>query len=565
MSDGVLTGIGVSDGIAVGPVVRLAEMPVPPFKEPPTTDVAAASRRVRDALEQIASSMERQAEGADPSTQEILNAGVMIARDPGLIGATEDRLATGAGPAHALADAIDGYCEMLTALGGYMAERVTDLRDVGARAICILLDVPPPTIPVVQEPSVLVARDLAPSQTAGLDPAKIVGFVTLEGGRTGHSAILAAQLGIPAIVGAAEASALTEGRKVLLDGSTGTVLVHPSEDEIDSARRKESARTRACAQASGPGQTKDGVPVQLLVNIGTPEDARAAMSLDVEGAGLFRTEFAFLGRTTAPSREEQAQMYAQVFAAFRGKKVVVRTLDAGADKPLSFLPSAPEENPALGVRGLRLQRSVNGLFAVQLGAIADAAAESGADVWVMAPMVATRADAEIFTATVRAVGLPVAGTMVEVPAAALRAREILQICDFASIGTNDLSQYTFAADRMNSALTGYLDPWQPALLDLIAVTCEGARSATSSTNGRSKPIGVCGEAAGDPLLACVLAGLGVSSLSMAPSRVPRVRVALRAHDMATCRAMAEAARNASSAQAAREIVGLLADPSTREL
>ncbi|GAB76934.1 phosphotransferase system, enzyme I, PtsI [Austwickia chelonae] len=565
MSERTLNGIGVSEGIAVGPVVRLAEMPRPPFDEPKSANQKESARRIRTALEEVAVALEKQAATADPSAKEILEAGVMIARDPGLAAAVDERLATGAGAAQALTDAVDGYCDMLTQLGGYMAERVTDLRDVGARATCRLLGVPEPTIPTVKTPSVLVARDLAPSQTAGLNPKKIVGFITSEGGRTGHTAILAAQLGIPAVVGAPEALNLPEGKKVLLDGSTGTVLLRPTESQITAARKQESTRAALCAEASGPGSTKDGARVQLLVNIGTPQDARAAAGTDVEGVGLFRTEFAYLDRAQAPTREEQTRMYTEVFEAFAGKKVVVRTLDAGADKPLPFVPAVTEENPALGVRGLRLQRSVDSLLVVQLSAIADAARQSSADVWVMAPMVATRADAEIFTAAVRAVGLRTAGTMVEVPAAALRSRELLQICDFASIGTNDLSQYTFAADRMNGALSGYLDPWQPALLDLVAITCEGACEAGPGEVGRIRPVGVCGEAAGDPLLACVLVGLGVNSLSMAPSRVPRVRAALRAHDMATCRAMAAAARRTSSAEAAREIVRLLAEPSVRDL
>jgi phosphotransferase system enzyme I (PtsI) len=294
------------------------------------------------------------------------------------------------------------------------------------------------------------------------------------------------------------------------------------------------------------------VAVALLVNIATVEDAARGAAVDCEGVGLFRTEGLYLGRATAPTLAEQEATYRGVFAAFGSRRIVVRTLDAGADKPLAFVDMGQEENPALGVRGLRVARRHPDLLVTQLAALASAARASAADVRVMAPMVSTPAEAAAFTAQAKAAGLPVAGVMVEVPAAALRADRLLAEVDFVSIGTNDLAQYTFAADRMQGELADLLDPWQPALLDLIAAT--GTAGATTAT-----PVGVCGEAAGDPLLACVLVGLGVKSLSMAPGLIPAVRLALAAHTLTQCQAMATAARAAADATTARDAVRALAD------
>jgi phosphoenolpyruvate-protein phosphotransferase (PTS system enzyme I) len=272
-----------------------------------------------------------------------------------------------------------------------------------------------------------------------------------------------------------------------------------------------------------------------------------AAAADSEGVGLFRTEFLFLDRTEAPGMEEQRQAYARVFEAFAGRKVVVRTLDAGADKPLRFVTQPDEPNPALGVRGLRTARLFPELLDDQLRAIARAAATSGADVWVMAPMVSTPGEAARFTAQAHARGLPVAGVMVEVPAAALRATAVAAAADFISLGTNDLAQYAFAADRMSADLAELLDPWQPALLELIRLTAAAGRAA-------GKPVGVCGEAASDPILALVLVGLGVTSLSMAPISLPEVRSTLAGHTMADCRNLAGLALQAADGRTGRAAV-----------
>lgn len=441
---------------------------------------------------------------------------------------------------------------MLRGLGGYLAERVADLDDIRSRAVALLTGGRMPGVPVLDQPSVLVARDLAPADTATLCPDRVLGFVTELGGPTSHTAILAKQLGIPAVVGCPAAAGLREGAHVVVDGTAGEITVDPPRDVLDRVAARSASRA-AVPDSTGPGRTADGAPVALLVNVGAVADAQAAAAVPSEGVGLFRTEVLYLGRGSAPSVQEQVEAYRAVFDAFAGRKVVIRTLDAGADKPLPFVGHAEEANPALGVRGLRLARRRPELLADQLTAIAQAASGCGADVWVMAPMVSTPAEAEQFADQARSLGLATVGAMVEVPAAAMRAAQLLERCDFASIGTNDLAQYAFAADRTESALADLLDVWQPALLDLVAAVADGGRRT-------GRPVGVCGEAAGDPLLALVLAGLGVTSLSMAPACLPAVRHALATHTVDECRGMAKAAREADDAAAARESVRRLASP-----
>jgi phosphotransferase system enzyme I (PtsI) len=286
--------------------------------------------------------------------------------------------------------------------------------------------------------------------------------------------------------------------------------------------------------------------VQILANVQDGAGARAGVAAHAEGVGLFRTELAFLGRAEEPSVEEQARGYAEVLEAFAGRKVVVRTLDAGSDKPLAFATPPDEANPALGVRGLRIARRDPGLLDRQLDAIAEAAARTGSTPWVMAPMVATVPEAAGFAAAVRARGL-VPGVMIEVPSAALHAERLLAHVDFLSIGTNDLSQYALAADRLSADLADLTDPWQPALLELVALTAAAGQRV-------GKPVGVCGEAAADPLLGCVLVGLGITSLSCATSAVARVGSRLATVDLDTCRRAAEAALVADDPHGARAAV-----------
>jgi len=551
-------GIGVSPGIAVGPVVQVRPPVRPPKDEPAAPDPAASGAQIREILESVAATLEDRAGRADPTAQQILTATAMMARDPGLATAADKHLAGGRGPATAVDAAVEEYCTMFTAAGGYLAERVTDLRDVRDRAVARLLGVQDPGVPELTAPSVIVAHDLAPAETASLNRDLVVAIVTESGGITSHTAILAAQMGIPAVVQLPRAVALVAGTVLAVDGSTGEVFVDPDDQTQAELVKRSERRADALGATSGPGATSDGHSVALLANIGTAEDAERAGVLDIEGVGLFRTEVLFLDQETAPSLEDQVAVYTRVFEAFGSRRVVVRTLDAGADKPLAFADLGPEENPALGRRGLRLSAERPDLLDTQLTALRAAAVATGADVRVMAPMVATAEEAAWFARRVRENGLPVVGVMIEIPAAALRSRHVLAEVDFASLGTNDLAQYAMAADRMQGELATLLDPWQPAVLDLIAAACDGGRDT-------GKPIGICGEAAADPLLALVLTGLGVSSLSMAPTRVPAVRAALRVHDLGTCTAMAAAARAARTPQDARDVVLALADKLVADL
>jgi phosphotransferase system enzyme I (PtsI) len=542
-----LGGIGVSPGVVHGMAVRMAAPPVVPEDLRAHGDAESETVAAARALEEVATFLDRKAEQVGGTAAGVLLAQAMMARDPALLDLVGQSCREGRPAAHALAAGFGVFRSALAAAGPYMAGRVADLDDLRDRSVASVLGLPLPGVPDPGHPFVLVAVDLSPADTAGLDATKVLALVTEEGGPTSHTAILAKSLGIPAVVGCAGAAALHDGQRVLVDGGTGHVLLDPEDEVVSQALASERARQEVFARATGPGRTCDGHPVQLLVNVGADAGIDAAAAVDAEGVGLFRTEFLFLDRPDEPSVEEQAAAYRRVLEAFAGRKVVVRTLDAGADKPLAFVTQPDEPNPALGVRGLRTARRHPELLARQLTALARAAAGSPADVWVMAPMVSTAAEAAAFTQQVRAAGLPVAGSMVEVPAAALRAGTLLQHCDFLSLGTNDLAQYCMAADRMSGDLADLLDPWQPAVLELVRTTASAGRAV-------GKPVGVCGESASDPHLACVLVGLGVTSLSMAPTSVAAVRATLAGVTRADCERLAATALSAPDASLARAAV-----------
>lgn len=530
-------GLGVSPGRTAGPVYRMAAAPTLPEVVPAVSDPAAEVELANGALRHVSELLRGLAAGAEKTAADVLDAASLMAADPMLAAAVAERVKAGRPAAWAITDAVAEQRAMLVDLGGYLAERAADLDDIRDRAVAHVLGLPMPGVPDPGEPFVLVAEDLAPADTARLDPKVVLALVTRRGGPTSHTAILARAHGLPAVVGFA--GELVDGMVVAVDGSSGEVIV-VSRDEAAAIRASRERELRALAESSGPGQTADGHPVGLLLNVGSVADVVE----DAEGVGLFRTEFLFLGRTEAPSAREQERAYAEVFAALPGRKVVVRTLDAGADKPLPFLGLDAEENPALGVRGLRVARVRPEVLATQLEAIAGAARSTKAEVWVMAPMVGTVTEAAWFADQVRAAGLPKAGVMIEIPSAALLASRMLEHVDFLSIGTNDLSQYTLAADRMSADLAELLDPWQPAVLQLVA-ECAGAGHMAG------KPVGICGEAAGDPLLAPVFAGMGITSLSMSAASVPAVRAALATRTFAECQELARAALLADDAAGAR--------------
>ena len=541
----VLSGAPVSNGRAAGPVATMPG-PIPePAADGTGTDVEVAVERLAAAMSAVATELEGRARQARGEAATVLTATAAMATDQMLASAASRRIRDDkASPERAIWDAAETIAAQFETLGPPFSERSRDVRDVRDRIVAQLTGRPQPGVPAPGTPFVLVADDLAPADTALLDPEVVLALVTVGGGPTSHTAILARALGIPAVVAVTGARDLADGDLVLVDGTAGTVTWNPTPDEVAAVAARPRRGVRGL---EGAGRTADGARVQLLANVADPDAARTAAELGAEGVGLFRTEFCFLGRTAEPTIAEQVTAYRAVLHQFGDRKVVVRTLDAGADKPLPFVTADDEPNPALGVRGLRTSRAHPTVLDHQLAAIAEAAAAERADVWVMAPMVATPAEAHRFVGACRAHGLATAGVMVEVPAAALRSAAIFEHADFASIGTNDLVQYTMAADRMLGDLAELSTAWQPAVLDLVKATCDGA-------SGRARPVGVCGEAAADPILAPVLVGLGVASLSMTPRSLPDVAAVLAAIEIDECRRLAALALRQPDARAARTAV-----------
>jgi phosphoenolpyruvate-protein phosphotransferase (PTS system enzyme I) len=545
----ILHGTPVVPGVAYGPALlvrgEVSSEAVARF-DASAYDEESALAAYDEAAQAVGDGFERRADKASDAAAEVLTASAGLARDKGLRSAVRKHLRSGEDLLAAVHSAVEQFVQVFTSMGGLMAERVTDLRDIERRVVAHLVGEPEPGVQMPETPAVLVAEDLAPSDTATLDPKVVLALVTERGGPTSHTAIIARQLGIPCVVGTAGAMSLAAGTPVLVDGVAGTVEASPDTAEAQRLVAADREAREALATWTGPGETADGTRVKILANVADGESARSAAGGPVEGVGLFRTELCFLNRADEPSAEEQAHIYGEVLAPFTGRYVVVRTLDAGSDKPVAFATHEGEENPALGVRGLRLSFDNPDLLVRQLDGIAEAAHETGTETWVMAPMVATVAEAASFAQAVRERGLK-PGVMVEVPSAALLAHRMLEVVDFLSIGTNDLTQYTMAADRMATDLAHLTDAWQPAVLQLIAITAEAGKQA-------GKPVGVCGEAAADPLLACVLVGMGITSLSMASAAVRPVGARLASATMDLLEDAAEAALAASDPMAARDAV-----------
>lgn len=538
-----LNGIGVSPGVVVGAVHRIIHVDV-------TSPVPGTITTVLAALSTVASELEHRAENIDLEiAKDVLSAQAMIARDPSLEESLTNLLTPDTQYADvrpAIEEAFSGFRNALLSLGGYFAERVADLDEIAHRTILKLSGLEVQDV-ALTKPSIVIAQDLTPADTAALDLNYALALVVEKGGPTSHTAIVARGLGIPAIVGCAGALDLEADSTVLVDGREGIVIASPSESEI-AQRQETEAKLRVRAESvTGPGRLSDGTAIALMGNAGNENDAVSAAKAEAEGIGLFRTELLFLDRQTEPSVDDQVQMYRAVFDAMGERKVIVRTLDAGSDKPVPFLNAIDEENPALGVRGWRLTRIANDVLERQLEAIGRAANETSADVWVMAPMIDTPAEAAEFATRARTHGIAKVGVMIETPAAALLADKVLAEVDFASLGTNDLTQYVMAADRLDSRLSDLTSSWHPAVLRAISQAAHAAGDA-------GKPIGVCGESAANPQLAAVLLGLGVTSLSMAPSAIAEVRGYLAGLDLNACHRAAHAAINASSAEEAREQV-----------
>lgn len=543
-------GTPVVPGVGFGPVIRPGPRPQPPVGAARAGSPEVESEKFHAARNAVIERLGDRASTATGVAADVLSTTAAIAADPELDRSTRAAIDGGNPAVQAVWTATNTFIEKFREAGGILAERTTDLQDIRDRIVAELLDLPEPGVPIPDTPSVLLADDLAPADTALLDPARIEAIAIRLGGPTSHTAIIARQLGIPCVVGLRELDSVPSGAHVLVDGAAGVLVVDPDPAEARERKARAQHRAEEIARWSGAGRTSDGHGVDLLANVQDGEGARAAAAGVAVGVGLFRTELEFLNSVSEPGVQEQSAAYREVLDAFNGGKVVVRTLDAGSDKPMPFLPREDEDNPALGVRGLRVATNDPGILDRQLEAIAQAA-RGGTAPWVMAPMVSTPAEARDFAERTRAHGL-IPGVMIEVPAAALRCRQILREVDFVSIGTNDLSQYTMAADRLSPDLSGLCDPWQPAVLDLVRMICEAGAEA-------GKPVGVCGEAAADPLLGIVLVGLGVDSLSAAHTALPAVGAALGRVDLATCQQAARAALAAADADGARAAVRELLD------
>ncbi|WP_395245836.1 phosphoenolpyruvate--protein phosphotransferase [Agromyces sp. MMS24-K17] len=547
-----IRGVGIGQGVVVGPVARMADPLPEPADAASTVGAAAEVERARVSLGAVAEDLRSRGAAVGGTAKDVLEAQALMAQDPTLIADVDGRIGTGRTAERAVHEAFAAYRDLLAGMGGYLGERAADLDDVSQRVVAHLSGLPAPGVPDPGHPFVLVARDLAPADTALLDLGRVLAIVTAEGGPTSHTAILAREQGLVAVVGAPGASDLADGDLVIVDAERDVVVREPSAAEQDDARRRAAEREALATAPITPGALADGTPVPLLANLGSADAADAAVRLGAEGVGLFRTEFLFLDRATAPTVDEQREEYARLLAAFPGRKVVVRVLDAGADKPLAFLNDADEENPALGLRGIRSLRAHEGVLRDQLAALAGADAATDAELQVMAPMVATVEEARYFAGLAREHGIAVAGVMVETPSAALIADRVLAACDFASIGTNDLTQYTMAADRLLGSVAHLQSPWHPAVLRLVAEVGEAGRDL-------GKPVGICGEAAADPLLAVVLVGLGATTLSMSATALADVRASLMRFDRADASAIAAVALEADGADEARAAARAEAD------
>jgi phosphoenolpyruvate-protein phosphotransferase len=545
----ILRGVAASPGVAMAepwlyvPAAGGSDsLPLDECASTVATDLARLAERLR--------SLGRDSEAG------ILDAQALMAQDPELLGAARRLVAAGSGDSEAILAAGEEQAALLEGLDDELiAARAADVRDVAERIARVIRGqqlVPP------ERRCIAVAADLPPSVTAELDP-KLLAGIALEGGSpTAHAAILARGLGIPAVVGVSDLLKEVAGCESLgIDGSSGEVTLEPD----PSARQRLEAAIGAWHEQAAtdallsdrPLATRDGFRVMLGANIGGPDEAAAAVEAGAEGVGLFRTEFMFMGRPTAPTQSEQAEAYATALHSFGERPVVIRLLDVGGDKRLPYLEQPPEENPFLGVRAIRLAARNRELLVTQVRAILDAASRVGTRAWIMAPMVADADDVALVRSLVAeaagdfAAGDPRVGIMVELPAAAVLADQLAARVDFFSIGTNDLTQYLLAVDRSNPALAERQDPMHPAVLRSIRSVVAGARA-------HEIPVAVCGEMAGDPVGAVVLVGLGVDELSMDPRSFGKVKRALAAWTRDEAAAVATRACDATSAAEARALV-----------
>jgi len=570
-----LRGAAASPGIASGPSVRLVVAPRPAGRRIAPAEAPGELERFRaavtvtvEALEELAA---RVSADGHPDEGAIFRAQAAMARDPALADLVETQIRDGGDAIAGLGAAAADLAGQLRGLGDeLLSARAADVEDVAGRMIDVIAGSGPP--PTLDRPSIVVADDLPPSLTASLPRERLLGIALETGSPTAHAAILARAYGIPAVVGIAGLlatldSAPGEEVQIIIDGDAGEVVLDPDESTAAWLRERTSAAAlaadRALAEATLAAITRDGVEVTLLANIGTPAESERAVALGAKGVGLFRTEFLFIERSTPPSEVEQVRAYRSVVEAFAPHPVTIRLLDVGGDKPIPYLPIPPEANPFLGVRALRLAPDRPDLFVTQLRAAMRAAAPRDGGqlgplgpVKVMAPMIADATDTDVLLALADRArteldqeGVPhgpvILGIMLEIPSAILVGDSYFGRLGFASLGTNDLLQYTIAVDRGNSQLARYQDSLHPAVLRLV-------REAVQRAGRAGIELSVCGEMAGDPPAALALVGLGIRQLSMAAPSLAAVRRAIRGSDHATLEREALAALDQPSAGAVRE-------------
>jgi len=558
---GTSTGpLPASPGIAVGAARRVADAPAGAEAEPahPAADATSRLQRVVGAVAEVRGEIDElrrrtlQELGAQEAS--IFDAHLALLADPDLLADVESRLGAGAGAVQAWTAALHEIEQQWAQLADpYLSARAADVHAVAAQVVRALTGAAAPRI---SGEGVLVARDLGPAETAGLDPRLVRGVVLTQGSPSSHAAILARARGIPMVVAAGDqVLTLSEGTPLALDGGTGELHVDPGPDvlELFERRAEQLAQRRAqdLAEAATPASTLDGEQVHVLANLGSAADATAAAAAGAEGAGLVRTEFLFLGRTAAPSSQAQEREYTAIAEAMPGCRITLRTLDVGGDKPLPYVPVPAEQNPYLGLRGVRLTLDRPELLTEQLAAICRTGRSHPVN--VMFPMVSTvdelLAARQLLVEAAGGAGLPPGlrvGMMVEVPAAALKIEHFLPHLDFVSIGTNDLTQYTVAAERGNPSVASLCDALDPAVLRLVAQVCRAAQGRVD--------VAVCGEAASDECAVPVLVGLGVRELSVTPHAVPTVKAALRGLHAGTCRDLADAALRLPGPQEVRALV-----------
>jgi len=561
------TGISASPGVAYGPAFRF-ELVAYTSSKRAVREVEAEIERFdaacRAAKEELAHIQEKARNETGAEEAEIFQAHTMFLDDPALVGAVHDRIREDEVNAEwALDQVVAAFAAQFEAMEDeYFRARAADVRDVGGRVMRLLLGLEEADLSSLSQPSIVIARDLTPSDTVRLDKSLVLGFATAEGGPTSHTAILAKALALPAIVGAGDGLLKVEtGDPLALDGSRGWIVSEPDDDTLRQFmehKRQFEAESRLALESAGqPAVTTDGHQLEIVANVGNLDDARSALASGAEGIGLLRTEFLYLDRSSAPDEDEQYQAYKDILDLMEDRPVVVRTLDVGGDKELPYLDLGREANPFLGWRAIRMCLDRPDFFKVQLRALLRAS--PGHDLRIMFPMIATldevrRARALLDETRTQlgdegqdvAAGIQV-GIMVEIPAVAVLADQFAREVDFFSIGTNDLTQYTMAAERTNERVAYLGDAAHPAILRQIGKVIEAAHA-------QGIWVGLCGELAGDPQAIPVLLGLGLDEFSMAPASVPRAKVILRKWSLTAAQHLAAEVLELDSAAAVRERV-----------